>query len=133
LPPQLARLVAGRAGQGQRTGLDQADRAEAEGDQPGSLAALHENVRLMGFRPLVLGNIKRFLDKNPAEAEMMHWSAKQRLSLHQTVSFTDGTKLQIEQVLVANGLGADIATACMIVIASGTGSCPSRSIFWRSR
>src|SRR5690606_2134530 len=29
---------------------------EAEGDQPGSLAALYEEARAMGFKPLVFGN-----------------------------------------------------------------------------
>ncbi len=34
--------------------------SEAEGDQPGSLAALHEDVVQMGFQPLVYGNMKGF-------------------------------------------------------------------------
>lgn len=83
--------------------------SEAEGDQPGSLAALREDAVEMGFTPLVYGNCKGFLDRNPAPAAMLHWSKKMGLRLNQTTSFTDGTKIQIEQALVANGLGADIA------------------------
>ncbi|MCM2675838.1 hypothetical protein [Alkalicoccobacillus plakortidis] len=82
---------------------------EAEGDQPGSLAALAENARAMGFSPLVYGNIKGFLNENPTLEEMQYWSQKNGLSLEMVTSFTDGTKVQIEQALVANGLGADIA------------------------
>ncbi len=82
---------------------------EAEGDQTGSLAALRENLLQMGFRPLVYGNIKRFLNHSPTREEMEFWARKQGYSLDMTVSFTDGTKLQLEQALVANGLGVGIA------------------------
>jgi len=82
---------------------------EAEGDQPGSLAALQKDVLGMGFEPVVYGNIKGFLNHAPTEAEMRYWGNRAGISLDQVTSFTDGTKVQIEQVLVANGLGADIA------------------------
>ena len=82
---------------------------EAEGDQPGSLAALHQDVCGMGFEPLVYGNIKGFLDHNPTRESMEGWARRQGISLAQVVSFTDGTKLQIEQALIANGLQTEIA------------------------
>lgn len=82
---------------------------EAEGDQPGCLAALHENVVQMGFRPLVYGNVKGFLKLDPSREEMEYWSGRNGTSLEMTTSFTDGTKVQIEQVFVANGLGATVA------------------------
>lgn len=87
---------------------------EAEGDQPGSLAALHEEVVGMGFSPLVYGNIKGFLNHRPAPAEMAYWAERNGISVPQVTSFTDGTKLQIEQALVANGLGADIVQRGML-------------------
>ncbi|MEZ0273875.1 MAG: NAD(P)-dependent oxidoreductase, partial [Roseimicrobium sp.] len=79
---------------------------EAEGDQPGSLAALHEEAVSMGFRPLVYGNIKGFLNENPSGTDMAYWAKRNGISIPQVTSFTDGTKLQIEQALVANGMGA---------------------------
>ena len=82
---------------------------EAEGDQPGCLAALAEEVSGMGFVPLVYGNIKGFLNLRPTRDEMEYWGAKQGVSMQRVVSFTDGTKLQVEQALVANGLGATVA------------------------
>jgi predicted homoserine dehydrogenase-like protein len=82
---------------------------EAEGDQPGCLAALHESVLQMGFRPLVFGNIKGFLNLDPSQEDMQFWSRKQGISLPQVTAFTDGTKVQIEQALVANAVGAGIA------------------------
>lgn len=87
---------------------------EAEGDQPGSLAALKEEAEMMGFEPLVYGNIKWFLNHTPSLEDMQYWSEKQGISLTQVTSFTDGTKLQLEQTLVANGLGADIAVDGLI-------------------
>jgi predicted homoserine dehydrogenase-like protein len=81
---------------------------EANGDQPGCLAALNKEVVQMGFKPLVYGNIKGFLNKNPSLEDMLFWAQKQGYSLSSVTSFTDGTKLQIEQAFIANGLGLDI-------------------------
>lgn len=82
---------------------------EAEGDQPGCLASLHENVADIGFKPLVYGNIKGFLKLDPKPEDMKYWSERNGIRLDMTTSFTDGTKVQVEQALVANGLGAGIA------------------------
>ena len=82
---------------------------EAEGDQPGSLAALAAEAAGMGFRPLVYGNMKGFLNHTPTPDEMDYWSKRNGISLVQVTSFTDGTKLQLEQALIANGLGARVA------------------------
>ena len=87
---------------------------EAEGDQPGSLAALREEALSMGFEPLVYGNIKGFLNHHPSEKDMVYWAGRNGISVPQVTSFTDGTKLQIEQALVANGLGADIVQQGML-------------------
>lgn len=89
---------------------------EAEGDQPGCLAALRENCLAMGFEPMVYGNIKGFLNHNPNLEDMEFWAKKQGISLHQVTSFTDGTKIQIEQALVANAFGAGIATSGLLGI-----------------
>lgn len=82
---------------------------EAEGDQSGSLAALAEEVESMGFTPVVYGNTKRYMNLHPTPEEMEFWAAKQGISLDQVTAFTDGTKVHIEQALVANGLNANIA------------------------
>ena len=56
---------------------------EAAGDQPGCLAVLKEEAIEMGFRPLVYGNIKGFLNLNPARDDMEYWASKQDYSLAQ--------------------------------------------------
>lgn len=81
---------------------------EAEGDQPGCLAALRENMLAMGFSPLVYGNMKGFMNHAPTPEDMAFWSSKQGISVEQTTSFTDGTKVQIEQAFIANHAGAGI-------------------------
>lgn len=91
---------------------------EAEGDQPGCLAALREEVLQMGFRPVVYGNVKGFLNHCPNRHEMEFWAKKQNISLDKVISFTDGTKVEIEQALVANGTGSDIAVPGLLGIAS---------------
>lgn len=93
--------------------------SEAEGDQPGSLAALHEDAVAMGFQPLVYGNMKAFLNRNPSPEEMRYWAGRQNYSIEMVTSFTDGTKVQIEQCLVANGLGAGIAKEELIGLETG--------------
>jgi dTDP-4-dehydrorhamnose reductase len=91
---------------------------EAEGDQPGVLAALHEEALSMGFKPVLYANIKGFLNENPTREEMEYWGARSNLSLEMVTSFTDGTKVQIEQVLVANGLGANLIKEGLVKLES---------------
>ncbi len=91
---------------------------EAEGDQPGVEAILYEEALAMGFKPLAFVNIKGFLNENPTREDMEYWGAKSNLSLEMVTSFTDGTKVQIEQVLVANGLGGCIAKEGLLKIKS---------------
>lgn len=75
---------------------------EAEGDQPGALAVLHERALEMGFKPVAYVNMKGFLDHCPMPENMHYWSEKNGISLNSVTSFTDGTKIQIEQALIAN-------------------------------
>lgn len=82
---------------------------EGEGDQPGSQASLHEEAISYGFEPLVYGNIKGFLNRHPTPEDMAFWAGKQGISVPMVTSFTDGTKLQVEQCLVGNYFGTDIA------------------------
>lgn len=81
---------------------------EGEGDQPGCTAALREEALAMGFAPLVYGNLKGFLNLDPAPDEMAYWARRQGISVLNTTGATDGTKVQMEQALIANGLGAGI-------------------------
>ncbi len=81
---------------------------EAAGDQPGCLAELHEEAVAMGFRPVAYGNMKGFLNRDPTPDEMEYWAERQGISLPMVTAFTDGTKVEAEQVLVGNRFGATI-------------------------
>ncbi|MCB1970934.1 MAG: hypothetical protein KDG54_11055 [Geminicoccaceae bacterium] len=82
---------------------------EADGDQPGCQASLFEEAAAMGFEPIVLGNMKGFLNRHPTPEDMKFWAGKQGISMPMVTSFTDGTKMQVEQALVGNFFGFDIA------------------------
>lgn len=88
--------------------------SESEGDQPGCLAAWAENLTACGFTPLVYGNIKGYQKLSPDPRHMKIWARRLGISLREATANTDGTKLQIEQCLVANWFGADIACEGMI-------------------
>ena len=98
--------------------VDRGYLTEAEGDQPGCLAALREDMLMMGFKPLVYGNMKGFMNHNPTPEDMLYWSSRQGIAPSQTTSFTDGTKMQIEQVLIGNAAGATIAQQGLIGVKS---------------
>lgn len=78
------------------------------GDQPGSLARLITQARLMGFQVLMAGNMKRYMNRHATQSEMQSWAKDKGLSVKQTVSFTDGTKQSIEMNLLANYFGLDV-------------------------
>ncbi|MBU0511834.1 MAG: NAD(P)-dependent oxidoreductase [Chloroflexi bacterium] len=94
--------------------VDRGILTEAEGDQPGNLAALRDNALAMGFQPLVYGNVKGFYNPNPTFEDMNYWSKKQGISLQTVTAATDGTKIQFEQALVANGFGAEIVQSGLL-------------------
>ncbi len=90
--------------------------SEANGDQPGVQAQLHDELVGMGFEPLVYGSMKGFLNPNPSLKDMSYWSERQGFRVQQTTSFTDGTKVQIEQAFVANAFGAGIAKPGLLAV-----------------
>ncbi|NNF69485.1 MAG: NAD(P)-dependent oxidoreductase [Acidimicrobiia bacterium] len=74
----------------------------ADGDQPGVLARLIEFVASSGFEVVSAVNCKGFMDVHATPESIKEWSVKQGTSLPMTTSFTDGTKMNIEQANLAN-------------------------------
>jgi predicted homoserine dehydrogenase-like protein len=62
--------------------------------------------------------MKGFQNFAPTLDEMKYWSKRQGTSVSMTTSFTDGTKIQFEQALVANGCGATFAVSGMLGVES---------------
>ena len=73
-----------------------------DGDQPGVLKHLIDEIKLMGLQVVMAGNIKGFLNRYATEADMAGEAAKRNLNNKMCVCFTDGTKLNIEMALIAN-------------------------------
>ena len=79
-----------------------------DGDQPGVQMNLIRFVRGLGLRPLVAGNIKGLQDpyRNPTTQE--GFARKWGQDPHMVTSFADGTKVSVEQALVANAAGFSV-------------------------
>lgn len=86
----------------------------AEGDQPGVTMNLYRQVKMMGFKPLLCGNIKGMLDpyRNPSTQEKFakHWG----MSPIMATNFADGTKIAFEQACIANATGMKVAKRGML-------------------
>ena len=77
----------------------------ADGDQPGVLFRLKQEVEGMGFEPTTYLNCKRHLDVHQNPSTGAGYAARDATSAHMTTSFGDGTKMQVEQAVVANATG----------------------------
>jgi len=75
------------------------------GDQPGSLVKLYHEVEYMGFRPVVTGICKGFMDKYQTPKGVKKW-VKDGHDPYKVCSFADGTKLNIESAVICNCIGA---------------------------
>lgn len=75
------------------------------GDQHGVLATMADEIELWGFRIVQAGNMKGFLDRHADAEHARPWAEKQKGSVIQTVSYTDGSKMNIEQAIIGNYLG----------------------------
>jgi len=85
-----------------------------DGDQPGVNQNLFRHVEMMGFKPLICGNIKGLQDhyRNPTTQEGF---AKQwGMTPEMVTSFADGTKISFEQACTANATDMCIAQRGMI-------------------
>jgi predicted homoserine dehydrogenase-like protein len=79
--------------------------SSTDGDQYGVLIKLIEEIELMRLRPIMIGNIKGYLDRY-ANPDMIKYEADIRNLDHiMCVTYTDGTKLAIEMAILSNATG----------------------------
>ena len=86
---------------------------DTDGDQPGVILNLMRQVVTMGFRPLLLGNIKSLLDhyrtpETQAEFARNVWQRPKMIT-----SFADGSKIAFEMATTANATGFGVLTRGM--------------------
>ena len=77
----------------------------ADGDQPGVLMRLLEWVGLHGFEIVAAVNCKGFLDVRATPDSSMDWALRMKTSPQMVCAFTDGTKMNLENAVVANASG----------------------------
>ena len=76
-----------------------------DGDQPGAMMNLLRFVRTIGYNPVLAGNIKGMQDYYRTPDTQREFAAKHNLSPILATSFADGTKISMENALVANATG----------------------------
>ena len=75
------------------------------GDQHGVLMRMIEEIESWAFRIVMAGNIKGYLDRHATAQGLLEEARIRNLNPVQCCAYTDGTKLNIEMALVANGTG----------------------------
>lgn len=83
--------------------------SQAEGDQPAVLMRIYRYVKQMGFKPVMVGNIKSLIDarRTPitqAAFAKAHWQRPKMIT-----SFADGSKIAFEMATIANATGFPVA------------------------
>jgi predicted homoserine dehydrogenase-like protein len=87
-----------------------ADRAgvvitNADGDQPGVMMNLFRFVKSIGYRPVLAGNIKGLQDYYRTPETQQKFAAAHHITPKMATSFADGTKISMENAVVANATG----------------------------
>lgn len=73
-----------------------------DGDQPGCIRRLIDEIQLWGFELVMAGNVKGFLDRYSDPTKIVPEARKRFLDPKMCAGYTDGTKLSVEMALVAN-------------------------------
>jgi predicted homoserine dehydrogenase-like protein len=87
-----------------------ADRAgivitNADGDQPGVMMNLLRFVNSIGYKPVLSGNIKGLQDHYRTPETQKGFAEKHHITPQMATSFADGTKISMENAIVANATG----------------------------
>jgi predicted homoserine dehydrogenase-like protein len=87
-----------------------ADRAgvvitNADGDQPGVMMNLLRFVKTIGYDPVLAGNIKGLQDHYRTPETQKGFAKEHNITPQMATSFADGTKISMENAIVANATG----------------------------
>jgi predicted homoserine dehydrogenase-like protein len=77
----------------------------ADGDQPGVMMNLVRFVRTIGYKPVLAGNIKGLQDHYRTPETQKGFAAQHNITPQMATSFADGTKISMENAVVANATG----------------------------
>ena len=76
-----------------------------DGDQPAVIKRIIEEVEFMGFKTVMAGNMKGFLNRYVTPLSIKEEAEKRDLDPKMCASYSDGSKLCIEMAVMANGIG----------------------------
>lgn len=87
---------------------------QGDGDQPAVLMRIFRYVKQMGFKPVMVGNIKSLIDsrrtpETQAAFAKAHWQRPKMIT-----SFADGSKIAFEMATIANATGFPVAKRGML-------------------
>jgi len=77
----------------------------ADGDQPGVMMNLFRFVKTIGYDPVLAGNIKGLLDHYRTPQTQKGFAEQYGITPKMATSFADGTKISMENAIVANATG----------------------------
>jgi len=80
-----------------------------DGDQPGVAMNLFRYVKQIGYNPVLIGNIKGLLDHYCTPETQRAFAEKAKQDVKMVTSFADGTKLSMEQAVMANATGFGVS------------------------
>jgi predicted homoserine dehydrogenase-like protein len=76
-----------------------------DGDEPGVAMNLYRFVKTIGYRPVLMGQIKGFLDRYRNPDTQRGFAQKYGQKEKMVASFADGSKLSLEGAIMANATG----------------------------
>lgn len=85
-----------------------------DGDQPAVELNLYRFVRSIGLEPRVCGSMKGLLDHYRTPSTQASFAAEWGQKPQMVTSFADGTKVAMEQAVVANATGMQVAQRGML-------------------
>jgi predicted homoserine dehydrogenase-like protein len=77
----------------------------SDGDEPGVAMNLYRFVKTIGYKPVLMGQIKGFLDRYRNPDTQRGFAEKHKQKAPMVASFADGSKLSIEGTIMANATG----------------------------
>jgi predicted homoserine dehydrogenase-like protein len=76
-----------------------------DGDEPGVAMNLYRFVDSMGYKPVMMGQLKGFLNRYRNPDTQKDFAAKHEQKAAMVASFADGSKLALEATIMGNGTG----------------------------
>ena len=77
----------------------------SDGDEPGVAMNLFRFVQSVGYKPVLTGQIKGFLNRYRNPATQQEFAAKHQQKSAMVASFADGSKLALESAIMGNATG----------------------------